>query len=190
MSYHNHTKRPQKKDNTSMALRNIAAKTSVVNYAKLNALSKQMRIPMSSLVARAIDNELACERPFYRETRILKEYERGENTKESISLYQFIVKHPGLSKELLLIAREDIGIKDEQDVLIAIEHLLDNGQIEKVKPARPKYDNFPPDYVVYRANTRPTSIEISPAERRYEKQRTNREKAAICVTDDSEVDDE
>lgn len=145
MTY-NRFPKPKKEFNKIFATvnTNLSYKTS----EKLREISFQKRIPISTLISRAIENELGCENPFDRDLTIpIKEYV-DKYTPTSQLLFDFIKTNPGLCLEHFLILKGDIGIETDKEVKLAYHHLLQVELIEEYKVVHSKFIHAPSHRVV------------------------------------------
>lgn len=124
---------------------------SLKTYQRLRALSLKMKVPMTSLVARAIANEFACDNPFNRKLNIDHIPWVDENTEDTQKLFKYVGENGGLGLEHYLILADVIGIESEEKLLIAMRQLIKIDMITGIRPRSGKF-NFPDDYRVYFVN--------------------------------------
>ena len=112
----------------------FAQVTSLISHSdhtKIRQISKSEQIPMSTLIARAVTNELDCKNPFAIDLA-LPLATPHETSPESIQLHAFIELHPNLSLEHLIILKNDIGISDSDVLKAAYAQLLVDKMIEEL----------------------------------------------------------
>ena len=102
------------------------------DHSKIRQMSKSEQIPISTLIARAVCNELACKNPFAIDLA-LPLATPHETSPESIQLHAFIELHPNLSLEHLIILKNDIGISDSDVLKAAYAQLLVDKMIEELE---------------------------------------------------------
>jgi len=120
----------------------------------LRKISEDLKVPMSTLIGRAIKNELLCQNPFEFRVQFPDPSDIPEDvskTLESVKLFDFIKKYPGLNIEQLLFSKHDIGIDTEPALLLAYVLLLKVNVIIEYKPVRAKFAH-PPGYRVVKIN--------------------------------------
>lgn len=144
----------RKKTERPSILTRISSNVSRATQEKLHELSIMKRVPVSTLIARAIRNEFLCPNPFEIDLKIPIEKYKDENTLESRKLFDFIRINPYLSLEHFLILKDDIGIPDEETLKLAYYHLLQIELIEEMKPVNPK--------VLYKSDYRVVKIKPDP----------------------------
>jgi len=137
----------------------VKMSTRVSNYQKdaLHRISNERKLPMSRLIAYAVDNELLKDNPFQFETKLseiaIMDIDLDEFAEEARRIYNYmklLSYETGL--DVLLLLRHEMGISDKEIFLIAFNIALESNLIETFQP-RPKR-NAPPrpaDYLYYRA---------------------------------------
>ncbi len=118
----------------------------------LEEISDDRRIPVSRLIAIAVDNELDCVPKFnYPIEAPASEYVEFAYADEAAKLLEFIEKCPhGVGLDTLLLVRRDLGIEDRAIVMLAYRELLKQGLVEAFKPLRTSF-NYARDYRRIRA---------------------------------------
>jgi hypothetical protein len=116
-------------------------------YCILKAKSDQTNLPLSRLVAYAVDNELACGEPFRYDTALLdKPYVQDAYSEEANKIYKFLEKTEksavGIGRDLLMLARRDIGIMNKDEFLLALRELYECDVIEEVKPSNKTFKKY------------------------------------------------
>lgn len=125
--------------------------TSQTTIDKLIAMTRVKKVPLSTLINRALDNEFGAPTPFMRDLSLNEEGYVDEDTPEAIALYKFMIdKSPTLSVEHMIDIRDQIGVSDIGKLKMAVIHLLKIGQLEEVFPLRPKFGGFEASYRTFR----------------------------------------
>ena len=90
----------------------------------LTRMAKDQNISLSVLLARAINNEMDSSNPFERKLTLDDpKTDLSEQDDDSMLLFSFIKKYPSFGLEHLLILKADVGIKTDQKLIRAYEHL-------------------------------------------------------------------
>lgn len=125
-----------------------------MHYRLLNT-SIEMKLPVSRLLAIALDNELQKDHPF---SDLLVKLPEGEmldyayaDQAGKILSYMQVNEGTGFGIDQLILMRHDIGVPDKTELLNALKECLDKGFVEAVKPKKSKFmkTDFPPGYVHY-----------------------------------------
>lgn len=107
----------------------------------LREIAYDLQVPMSRLIAIAVDNELdqtpafryPCEMP----TSKYNEYQYAE---EAQRLFDFLKSFPsGTGIDTLMLCRRDMGIESRSTLMCAYRELLERGVIEMFKPKNSQY---------------------------------------------------
>lgn len=108
----------------------------------LEAISEDKRVPVSRLIAIAVDNELDCVPPFnYPTKRPDSEYVEFAYAEEAQKLLEFIERCPqGVGLDTLLLVRRDLGIEHRELVLLGYRELLEQGLVEVFKPINTSFN--------------------------------------------------
>lgn len=108
----------------------------------LEEISEDKRIPLSRLIAIAVDNELDSIPPFnYPTEKPASEYVEFAYADEASKLLEFIEKCPqGVGLDTLLLVRRDLGIENREIVMLAYRELLEQGLVEVFKPLRTSFN--------------------------------------------------
>lgn len=100
----------------------------------LSEASEETQLPMSRLVAYAIDNELDAPKPFtYLAEAPKAPYVESAYVDEAGRMYRYIKKffEFGITIDSLLLCRRDYNVQDRHDVMLAHRELLKVGLIEE-----------------------------------------------------------
>lgn len=132
------------------------------------------KLPLSSLVAIAIEHELERDRPFsYDTSQPPGEYKAGLYLEEAIKIAAYLTQTSGMSLTMLTLNRHDIGIPDREKFMFGFIECLLSGKIESYNPKQSllskfKYDD---DYMFYRiaGSGRKAAKKVSRQARDYEK---------------------
>lgn len=139
----------------------IASYVGKAHIEKLKFYSKKYKLPISRLIAIAVDNEifdcnLDTEMPFYWNTKI-PENDFVENTyaDEAGKLVKFLkMDSRGMSLDILLVLRHEVGIPDKEKLLLALRECLDHNLLEAFNaPKSVKYGKEFPEVTLYRLKT-------------------------------------
>ncbi len=118
----------------------------------LKEASTAMGLPMSKLVAIAVDNELDSPVPFaYNCLLPSSVFVPHAFVEESAKIVQYLMKFPsGTGRDQLMLCRRDMGIPSKETFMYAYRELLTVGMIEEVNPpSRVKFD-YPVGYLYTR----------------------------------------
>jgi hypothetical protein len=122
----------------------------------LRAAQAQLFLPMSRLVAVAVDNELDAPAPFtYNIDLPTNEYIELAYIDEAQKIIRYIQsKFPkGVGLDLLCLCRRDLGVPDKERFLFGFRELLRQGMVEiGVPPSNLRY-TLPLDYKYVRIKT-------------------------------------
>lgn len=114
--------------------------TKVSKYAAANlkGLAALKKIPISRLIAIALDNELLKENPFDFNIELPEsgEYNDFAHAHECGLIIDFIKASRPTGLDILVLLRHDIGIPDKSTFLAAFKECIDNDVIEKFNPRR------------------------------------------------------
>ena len=126
--------------------------------AILKSKSSELGIPLSRLVAIAIDNELDSKSPFNYPCQLPESpYIEDAFLNESHEIYKWLDKFKhGIGRDTLMLCRRDIGILSRSDLLHGLRELIQQNLIEEYRPLATKF-NHAPDYKYFR--TMPNSPE-------------------------------
>lgn len=121
-------------------------------HARLRDQSRLQGLPMSRLVAIALDNELDQEKPFYYNTELPEHAEDYAYATEAERMLTYICRYPhGIGRDHLCLARYEFGVKDRSVVLAALAGLLATDMVEEVEPTRTKFKFWMGTYRLVRA---------------------------------------
>lgn len=127
--------------------------TSNHNKELLDKIALSKKIPITRLVAIAIENELLKDNPFnYDIDTPSEEYTPLAFASEAQKILDYLGKVSGLSLDMLCILRHDIGIPDKKLFMLAFRECLLSNFLEEFKPKMPRFVTFKydDDYVFYR----------------------------------------
>lgn len=116
-------------------------------HAKLKIIAEERLIPVSKLIAIAIDNELETERPFHFKTIIPEDppYVEGEYMKEAVKIYNWMIRwfKGGLDVQQLLLCRRDIGIENVEAFLLGFRELIKKDMVVSAALTGPSAHTYP-----------------------------------------------
>lgn len=121
----------------------------------LKKASYEKRLPVSQLVAIAVDNELDAPVPFtYKCDLPETDLTSASFFREAQLIYNFLLRSShGADRETLLLCRRDIGIEDRNIFLHALRELLLNDKmVEEYRPKR-TFFSYDRDYTRLRVPT-------------------------------------
>lgn len=143
---------PNKQDHTGDDSMIIKAYVPPMLHARLRDQSRLLGLPMSRLVAIAIDNELDQEQPFHYSTDLPENAGDYAYVTESDKLLTYICRYPnGIGRDHLCLARHEFGINDRSVVLAALKSLLVSEMVEEVIPTKTKFKFWISSYRLIRA---------------------------------------
>lgn len=138
---------------------------------KLKKIALERKIPMSRLIAFAIDHELQKEMPFQWDLETTTEYDSKAFAKESTMIKDFLRKSDiGMGLDMLLLFRYLIGVPDKEVFLAAFHNAVKLNGIYGFKPE--KKEGMPAmaeDYLYYKVAGVVMKKKISARKRAYEK---------------------
>ena len=121
-------------------------------HARLRDQSRLLGLPMSRLVAIALDNEFDQAEPFNYNTELPDNADDYAYVTESDKMLTYICRYPnGIGRDHLCLARYEFGVNDRSVVLAALKSLLDTGMVEEVEPTRTKFKFWISTYRLIRA---------------------------------------
>jgi hypothetical protein len=129
----------------------------------LREKSKASGLPMSRLIAIAVDNELDTPVPFNYQcelpSSVFVEFAYAE---EAQKIARFLLRFPsGTGRDTLMLCRRDIGVPDRATFMYAYRELLQADMIEEFKPGgRVKFE-YPEGYKYTRLKNRLKPMEKS-----------------------------
>lgn len=102
---------------------------------RLEEFQTSKKLPMSLLIAFAIENELLKPQPFdYDVTLSQEEYDEYAFADQAGKIYNFLKTNSGMSLEMLCSLRHDFGIESKEEFLLGFRKLMEDGMIEAYKP--------------------------------------------------------
>lgn len=136
MSYPLRRRKPKPLTDNLFRMINVYVPASV--YIILAKASEEKEIPMSRLVAYALDNELDSPTPFnYPSDLPTDEYKEFMYAKEAGRVMKWMNSVPGgVNKESIMLCRRDFGIETRREVLYALRELFEKDMIEEFRPNR------------------------------------------------------
>ena len=108
---------------------------------KLKEMSMAQDLPVSRLIAYAIDNELDCEKPFTYDYKLPNiPYVENAYSDEALKVYDYMKKFPsGIGLDTLLMSRRDAGLDDKGAFLLGYRELLMSKMVEEFYPMNSKF---------------------------------------------------
>lgn len=138
----------------------VQANIGKVHADKLSKFSKMYNLPVSRLIAIAIDNEIFDnDKPFKIDLSLPEDFQEYAFAEQAYQILVFLrTQKVGMSIDMLYVLRHDIGIADRETFLGAFKECLDKGMIEPViAPKSIKYGNLERETTLYQA----TKIKIA-----------------------------
>jgi hypothetical protein len=132
----------KKKKNENSPYMNISLPIPISMYNKLTKASEENQLPMTRLIAFAIDKEFESDSPFSFEMDypIDIPFIKGEHAIEAVRLIDFLRLLPdGTGIDSLLLFRDDIGLRNKKAVHLAHRELKNAKQIIEFYP---KHSSF------------------------------------------------
>lgn len=117
----------------------------------LKSKSDELKLPISRLIAIAIDNELDSTVPFsYPCPMPQSPYVEGAFDDEAMKIFRFLQRFPsGTGIDTLTLCRRDMEIKSRTSVLAGLRELLERKMIEAFRPRKTKFKHAE-DYMYFR----------------------------------------
>ena len=131
------------------AFTSISVLTSKKTKEHLEDLAYTRKVSVSTLVARAIYNEIDCKTPFENACIVPKMNGVNPDLTASRVLYQYVVDHPGLNVEHLVLSRLDLAIDSKELILQCYAYLVEIGALIEYRPNLTSKRNK--DYLVVKA---------------------------------------
>lgn len=143
---------PNKRGQQELEFEAIKAYIPPMIHAKLKDASRLQGLPMSRLMAIALDNEFDQEMPFHYPTDLLDEpYEEYAYVNEANKILDYLCKfRNGIGRDALLLSRRDLGIEKREDILRGLRELYEKDMIEDVVPRRTRFTFWLNSYRVVR----------------------------------------
>jgi hypothetical protein len=119
----------------------------------LESISFAYKLPITTLVAIAIEHELQRDKPFDYDVSLPKdEYLEFSFVDEAGKILDFMRKFAGLSLEQMCLNRHDMGIPDHDRFMLGFRECLVNQMLETYTPKTSSFSKFkyPDDKVFYR----------------------------------------
>lgn len=141
------------KNTEDLAYESVRVYLPVSLSKRLKEISRMKGMPMSRLLAIAMDNELDQEEPFRYVCDIPDDdYVEYEHAHAAGKLLEWLLKMPtGAGVDMMLLARRDIGIFSRESVLRGLRELIEKKMVEAIRPSRAKFGFFHEDYIYWRA---------------------------------------
>ena len=138
------------------------------HHDALERFAKMYDLPISRLVAIAIDNEMEKDKPFKLDLKLPSEYVEYAHAKEAGKILDFMRGlRIGMSLDLLYIMRHDIGISDRDLFLAGFKECIMKEQIEKFEA--PSTTKYKAGSILYRVNA------LNPVVKKAKKAKTTKE---------------
>lgn len=115
----------------------------------LKERSHKTGIPVSRLIAFAVDNELDAPNPFCYLTELPDNiYIEGAYMDQAQKILRFLQKFPiGVGRDMLMLCRRDMGVGNKQNFLLGLRELYETNMIVDSKPPKSaKFKSYAPDY--------------------------------------------
>ena len=106
----------------------------------LEEYRERYKIPISRLVAIAVDNELDARQPFNYPCEIPEAYTEYLYATEAQKVLEFLSRLPnGCNLQTIMLARRDIGVPGRKDIMAAIKELFEKNMVTEFHPRNPVY---------------------------------------------------
>ncbi len=118
-------------------------------HSQLRLLSMHRGLPVSRLLAIAVDNELDCQVPFnYPCDLPTNDYAEFTYAKEAGRIIAFLqTRMPnGTGRDMLTLCRREMGIESKDTFLGALRELYEKDILEEFIPQNAKFSYYKPDY--------------------------------------------
>jgi hypothetical protein len=115
----------------------------------LKERSRVTGVPISRLIAFAVDNELDAPNPFCYLTELPDNvYIEGAYMDQAQKILRFLQKFPsGIGRDMLMLCRRDMSVGNKQNFLLGLRELYETNMIVDSKPpSTTKFKNYPPGY--------------------------------------------
>lgn len=108
---------------------------------KIKEISMNKDIPVSRLIAYAVDNELDCVEPFSYDYSLPSiAYVENAYSDQAMKVYEYMKQFPkGIGLDTLLMGRRDAGLPDRLDFLMGYRELIMSKMIEEFYPLNSKF---------------------------------------------------
>ncbi|MFM6929023.1 MAG: hypothetical protein ACKOX6_11200 [Bdellovibrio sp.] len=132
--------RPPPKDNSNKPLigNNAILPNDVTKLLK--QISMERNLPVSKLIAYAVDNELDCSTPFNYKIEFPNiEYTEYQYAEEAGKILKYLMAHfqkVGTGLDMLMLCRRDIGIESKERFLMGFKTLMDKELLEEFYPTK------------------------------------------------------
>lgn len=142
--------------NTEKMTQKVASYIGLTTYGILEFHSKAKNVPISRLIAIALEHEMNKDRPFEFQTDLPDtEYVEYAFAEEAGKIMQYMKRlNGGTSLPLLVLCRADIGIEDKETFLLAFRECVEKKMVEQYVPKKVTSEKY------YRV------VESSPKERK------------------------
>lgn len=129
----------------------------------LREKSKALGLPMSRLIAIALDNELDSPDPFNYPTQMpSSEFVEHAYTEEAQKLIRFLGKFKyGTGRDSIMLCRRDFGVVNRETVMLAYREAMEAGFIEEVRP-KAKFRDYHHTYKYTKVRTHGNKDEYYP----------------------------
>ncbi len=147
-----------------------------VTFQMLKKKAEDMGLPVSKVIAIAIDNEMDSPNPFnYLCQMPSSTYIDGAYMDEAMKIYKYLKKFPyGVARDTLVMHRRDMGILNKDAFMFGYRELLEKDQAEEIPVPPSSKFKYPPGYRYTKLkNVSPNDLKLS------KKERLLQEKAAL-----------
>lgn len=117
----------------------------------------ETKIPISRLIAIALDNELSRPDAFEFDSELpTDEFMEYSYADQAAKLVRYLKDVEGLGADQLLLVRHDVGIPDKDEFLFALRECLNAGIVEEFKPKKGifKHMDHAEGYMCYRLTSK------------------------------------
>lgn len=133
------------KTDSALVMENVALSRPTLDILK--KISQERGIPVSRLIAQAVDNELDAPYPFnYPCDEPSVEYDEIPYMNEAQKIFTFLQKYPrGMDRETLMLCRREIGIENRELFMLGLRRLLKTQLVEEFFPRKTVF-RYPVEY--------------------------------------------
>lgn len=131
-------------------LSKVAGYVSHARRDQLEKIVQEKKVPLSRLIAIAIERELESEKPFEFDVSLPDdEFVDFAFADEAGKILDYMGKIAGLSLDLMVLARHDMGVPDRQTFMYAVRECIAKELLVPFKPRQPRFVKFQYEDVIH-----------------------------------------